>query len=284
MAKKIKLSRKQIKQPDEFITWTERALEWAEENVWLLTGGIAGIIIVLLLGQGVRYWLSESDQAPRRDLSEAVAMMNRRVMANDENLIPGMNTQAFRTEREKFESTVAGFSKVINNHPGTVEAQTALLYLARSKERLEQYEQAISDYESFLQTDIAQKEQGFRNSALMGLGRSYYLMGEYEKAIDNYEKLAQGESPFASEALLGMARANARMGNMEKAKELLQSLKEVDKDLWSAQPANFLATYWEDHIDEDEKAAEGGGNVDLDMDMDLDLDLAPLGEESVTEE
>ncbi len=277
MAKKIKISRKQIKQPDEFITWSERVIEWAEENVWLVTGAVALVIVVFLLGQGAAYWLSGRSDAPKRALAEAVEISNQPVSADEQVFPADLGGERFSSEKEKHDAAARVFAEVAREYKGTVEGGMATLYLARSRERAGDHDRAIENYNEFLKTPLAQKQEALKHSAYMGLARTRHLKGEYQEAQQYFDKVIEADSPYKADALLEGARNLEALDRHEEARAMLDKLSEDYPKSYLSLNASFLPDYWEQKREQVKKEAE----LELIKDMGVDLGA---GSEPGTEE
>jgi len=254
MAKKIKISRKKLRQPDEFLTWTETAWEWAENHVWEVLGAGIAVVAVLLLAQGIGLWIKTRDQAPKSSMADALDIMRRPVESRTDDLFLTRNT--FRSETEKYESMAAAFADITTMYPGTPEANLSMLYLAIAREELEKYELAIESYSNFLDSELGEADSEIKWTALMGLARCYYSTSKYEQALEKARQVIEAGSAFTPDALILTARIYEKTGEREKA---LQALEEVEKeyaDTWIARSVNFLPDYWRKQEEEKELRLE----------------------------
>lgn len=245
MAKKIKISRKQIRQPDEFLSWSEQAWEWAEEHVWELMGAIAVGIVLILLVQGVAVWVRGKSDAPARTLAEAQLILRKPVNPQtDDNIIPGMD-QGFNSEQDKLESAAASFEKVVKDYPDTTEGSLAILYLATTYENMEQYDKAFDYYSKFQATKVASLQPELQNAALMGKARCLHQQGDFDAETQILDKIIAADSIFTVDAKIALARIKAtRRDDPEAATQILEDLKKDHPDSWTARDARFLPGFW----------------------------------------
>src|SRR5262245_44912557 len=106
MATTKRIGRKELKEPDEFLTLTQQALEYAKQHEREVTIASIAIAVVLVLVFGVRWyrgWQHDKAEAAfgaaRRDFSAA-----------------------------RFETAVTGFDRVSREFPGTAFGPLALAY------------------------------------------------------------------------------------------------------------------------------------------------------------
>ena len=108
MAKGIQ--RRQLKEPDEFLTLSRRFLEYARHHEREVTLAVLGIAVVVGLALGVRWYRSWQESnaeaafgAARHDFTEL-----------------------------KFDSAAEGFRRVVSTWPATSHSHLALVYLGNS--------------------------------------------------------------------------------------------------------------------------------------------------------
>jgi len=275
MAKKIKLTRKQIKQPDEFIDKSEKLWDWAEENVNLLVLIIVGGILLLLLIRLGATGLSSRSDAPLDKLSEAISILEAPAGIESAMSMPGMS-RGYATEQEKYESAANSFQAIVDEYGGTRQGSIAILYLANSKEKLASYDEAISLYQDYLDSKIASLEPSTAEAAKMGSARCNFLSGNYKQALENYSQLVESESFFKAEAMIGMARSRAMMGEFDKSSEVMAKLRSEFPKTWSAQPSDFLAKYWQEKKLLNEKVVEDESSSSVSLEKSFEED-GPTG-------
>ncbi len=271
MAKKIKISRKQLKKPDEFLTRSERAWDWAEEHVWEIAGAVAAVAVLFLLAQGVVYWLRQRAEEPKIAMAEALEIMKKPVMEGQEEIIPGIDA-GFMSEDEKYEAAVHAFGVVIKEHPETVQSRLAFFYLGRAYENLGRYDEAISSYQSFLDTEIADRKSSLNHSAILGVGRSLYSLGKYDEALEKFELIIESDSAFKPEAMNYAARCYKEKNELEKAAVMLKRLKDEYRDHWIARPSDFLVKYWREHQTFDAQGFESSDQKSMELEEEFILE------------
>jgi len=247
MPKKIKLTRKQIKKPDEFLTFSEKVWNWAEEHIWTIVGVIAVIVVGLFALRLVSSWYEISQDAPRRTLAQAEEVFNASVGEGQDQLtmaMMGNQKPEYDTYHEKYEKAIESFQKVVSTYPDTTEAQLANLYLGVSHEQLGNYREALDFYNKFLGTPAADKNEVLHDSARMGIARSHFEKKDYKESLNYLEKLAKENSSYKNDALLLMARCYHQQGKEDKVAEVLDKIEQKDTTARIAQTAPYLQAYW----------------------------------------
>ncbi len=245
MAKKIKMSRKQIKQPDEFISFGERAYEWLEENFLTAAAAIAGIIaLVLIIQFSVKSIKARSDK-PAEEFAAAMEIINARVIEEDPGYFPG-SVNSYRSEKDKHDALVETLGTFVDSEKNSTEGQMGLFYLASSYEKVEEYDKAIDYYKRFSDSKLANTaDPGFKNAAIDGMARCLYRKGDLDGALAKYNELIGSDSGFQADAYLNKARILFKKGDTEAAQKTLDEMGKSLPDSWMSNPREYLVSYWE---------------------------------------
>lgn len=209
MAAKRKITRKEIKEPDEFITLWSRILAFAVAHKREALYGMVGFLFVVLLLSAWRAYSRNQEARASALLCEA-----------QEALSPKSGSAVAEPEAERAVSTL---ENLLSTYPRTRSAQTGRLMLADLKYRQGDYEKAMEIYRSYL-------DRGHRTAELTGLaweGIAYCQegQGKYEEAIASYRKAAETQpSYYPGWALLGLGRCLEKTGKAEEAEEVYRKL------------------------------------------------------------
>jgi tetratricopeptide (TPR) repeat protein len=200
---KRRITKKQLREPDEFITVGAKAMKYTMAHLTYIGLGVlllAAIIVALVL------W--RQHQAASEDM--AFTLLGRGI--------------ALYQQEEKREEALPLFTELINDYPGTTAGKVALLYRGRSYMLQQDYDQAIEDFTLFLKRS---SQPFLRVIALNALGNSYSAKGEYQQAIDNFQRvIASGDEWLKPYVLLQMGMCWEKLGEKKKAVEAYQeSLK-----------------------------------------------------------
>jgi tetratricopeptide (TPR) repeat protein len=201
---KHRVTKKQLKAPDEFISWGSKAMQYAMAHLTYIVLGVlllATIIVALVL------W--RQHQAASEEM--AFTLLGRGI--------------ALYQQEKKQEEALPIFSELIKDYPRTRGGEVALLYRGRSYMLQGDYDQAIADFELFLK----RSSQAFlRGIALNALGSSYSAKGEYQKAIDNFQQVIDsGDEWLRPYVLLQMGMCWEKLGEKKKAAEAYQESLEL---------------------------------------------------------
>jgi len=209
---KKRYTRKQLKQPDEFITASMKAWEWVGQRI---KGAIATVVVVLLVVGAVSLWR----QRANRHAKVATEALGRGLEIYNQTVFPGADKlpkredglPRFSTRKAKLEAAIKAFSKVIAAHQGGGVVYLAQLMRAGTYYDLGQYDKAGKDYEAYL-SKVGTSQPRFRRTALEGLAYSYEARKAWDQALSTLAKLEKkGEQRF--DALYHEGRVLAAKGD-----------------------------------------------------------------------
>jgi tetratricopeptide (TPR) repeat protein len=223
MAQKLKITKKMLKEPDEFISLSQRAFFFIDHHLKQIAIGGS---IVLVLGVAIflfYMWKNKQQDDANRRFALAVGAYQK---------TSSLFREAGSADNDK--ETLEKFDEVAAKFPGTSSGRLALLYVGNIHLKSGDYEKAIKAYESFLEREG--KEKMYRAFALEGLGYAYEGKKDFEKALAAYQKVtAMGEGFDRTSAYFSMGRCNEKLG---KNKEALENYRTYLKLSPKSQMAN----------------------------------------------
>jgi len=216
MATADRISRKAIRQPDEFQELTVRATTWLRENQSAVIGATSAIAIVLA----------------------AIAVVNWN--SSRQNAAAAIRFDAARQalEASNYTGAATDFESLAQDAPRTPAGRLAMLYRGHALSRQPDPAGAAAAYTEYLAASPA--TDYLRQEALLGLARAKEAQSDAAGALDAYRQAADAAGPFRTAARLGQARLMEASGDAAGAKALYTELHQaVDLD-----PATrmFLAT------------------------------------------
>lgn len=216
MTKTKKIIKKKLKEPDEFISFTEKTYQFiAHHSKSIAMGGIIVLLLVLSLFFYQR-WEAKNEGQASQFFNLAVETYQMVSAPSREGLI------------QEYKNILGKFNEVIEKFPRTSYGQLSVLYQGNLHLRLGDFEEAIQSYNRFLQR--AGKEKLYRSFALEGLGYSFEGKKDYEKAISAYQKILEiGEDFQKGNAYLGMGRCYEKLGKNKEALEQYRSFLKISQ-------------------------------------------------------
>jgi hypothetical protein len=189
---KKRISRRDIRQPDQFMVKTGRLMELCRAYRRQLI--IAGIAIGLVLG-GIA---ARELYATNRNNKARVAY-NRALDAY---------------EAGRFQDALAAFRKVVS-YGSTPHGELAGLYIGNAQLALGQSKEAIKGLQNLTNRIAPGTLTG--QLALLTLALAQEMDNSCDAALGSLEQVVGGSGPFRQEALLAKARCSARVGEVDNA-------------------------------------------------------------------
>ena len=213
MAKKTKITKKQLREPDEFITVTQRAYQFIAQHLKRIATGAVVVIVLLLAIFFYLKWEEQKEEKADRELNLAAATYQRVASPYGE------------ISQTDYKNVLTKFDEVISKFPRTSAGKLSLLYKGNICLRLGEMEGAIEAYQAFL--DKGGKEKLYRSLAMEGLGYAYEGKKDYQKALESYQKVVEmGDGIPLADTYLNMGRCYEKLG---KTKEALESYRNFVK-------------------------------------------------------
>ena len=209
MAVKKKIIKKKLKEPDEFLSFTDHAFRFISRHYKRIITGV--VILGVLLAAFFLFQKWEEKKEAEAYLPFSAAL----------ELYQMLNSPYREGSPSDYKSLMEKFDEVITKFPRTSSGKLSLLYKGNLHLKLEEFDDAIKAYETFLQK--AGKEKFYRLLAMEGLGYAHEGKKEYEKAVEAYERMLEmGEGLQVANAYLSKGRCYEKLG---KKKEALESYK-----------------------------------------------------------
>ncbi len=209
--------KKLLKEPDEFISTTMRAMLWLKRNSRLV--GSSALILVVI---GIAIWgwgvYQNRREAQAQELfSQAYKIYTRALEASEESTSRGLMNQA----AEKFLSTVKEF-------PGTRAAWMATLYRGRADYNLGRYDEAIKEFRGAVDSVPKGDDGTLKGLSLQGLAQAYVAKGECDKAVELLRDLRnQARGAFGTVADWELGKCYEVQGKIQEAISVYQALSAI---------------------------------------------------------
>lgn len=213
MAEK-KISRKELlKEPDEFLSTSARALQFFQDNPKIIYIAATAFIVIILAGIGIYGYMEKQRLASHTAFNEAYRQYQEAVTSTE--AVPD----------EKWKSILAEFEKVYENYGSRPAGEKALLYSGHILYKMGDYEAALDKYDGMKTTGLVEK--GLGELAMYHKAMTLIAMKRYEPAVlilDEFSK--NNDSPYRREAYASIAQIYEAMG---KNKEAVQTYKQYLK-------------------------------------------------------
>ncbi len=167
--------KKELREPDEFISLTTHALEFLKAHEKEVTIAVIGGLVVAAVVFGIRTY-----KGWQEDRAEASFSAARRDF--------GIH---------RYDTAATGFAKVAAQYAGTRSGRLALVFLGNSYAELGKDDDATKAFRDALAVD---SDPLLRQAALYNLGLLELKKGDKKAAVDDLSKAAEIEGPLRSAA------------------------------------------------------------------------------------
>ena len=207
MAEKARLTRRDLKGPDEFITSFGRAVDWCKENRTKVAAGAIGVVVVVALALGTRAYLQREEN---KSALELWPMLNRAQALLQAP--PGADPAQLATVEQFLQGHVG-------RHPDTRSTVYSLYYLGSISFSRGNYDLAITQFRAGIATG---KEAGVLRYLLrQAIASSLEAKGDFEAAAAAYRDAgAVAEAAMKTHSRLGEARVLGLAGKKTEAAAL----------------------------------------------------------------
>jgi tetratricopeptide (TPR) repeat protein len=224
MVKGAKITKKKLKEPDEFITLTQRAIIFIEDHSKKILIG-TGVLVVILAFIFFQIWNQKKKEAEASQKLSVAMETYQKVSSPYREGSPS-----------EYKGALGDFDEVIKKFPGTSAETFSLVYKGNIHLKLGEFDEAIKAYQTFLEK--VGKEKFYRVFALEGLGYAYEGKKDYGKAAEAYQQMVGlGETFLSGNAYLSLGRCYEKLG---KNAEALQNYKAYLKTSKSAETNNTV--------------------------------------------
>jgi predicted negative regulator of RcsB-dependent stress response len=244
VARTQKIRRKDLRQPDEFITLSRRVAAYAEENrttVLLVVGAIVTVLLAV-----VAYGAARAS----REAGAARAYGQAHVLLAD----------------HKYAEAATAFQQVAESYGSTTYGRLAQLQQANALLLGDRPAEAAQAYQAFL--DAGAPTDYLRQLALTRLGQAQEKNGKPAEAQAAFAVASDLGGPFGDEALLGQAGLAEQAADSTRARALYEQFLEKypTSNLRAIVTSRLVALGWSPPADSTEASATSAGAVALDVD------------------
>ncbi len=218
-----KVNRKRLlKEPDEFLTFSARMIEFFQQNRKAVVGGVLAALLVLVASIGLMTYLKRQAEAA----FDLLAKIERNYAAS----------RAKADAKEALATVEQDLKRLVKEHGGRTAGRLGtylygawLLEAGRTEPAIEKYQQVLKDLERY---------PGFRQIILSGLGHAWEQEQQWDKALSFYKKVKEADTWLMDDmALFQMGRLYEQIGKKEEGRKAFRQLVQEYPDSLYAGPA-----------------------------------------------
>ncbi len=224
MSKSTELSRKEIKQPDQFQVAAGEAASWltGHRRQSVIAGG--ALVVALIASLAILGYRDRRSAGAAALLSEVYRIAGAEISAVP---LPGLPGPFFPSDAARQRAVAQAAERVLTEYPGSSQAVLAALARGDAALRLGEFDAAATAYQLYLST--ARRGDSFRFSALEGLALAAEGKGDEAAALSGWTRLGAEAPAHADRADLERARLLAASGKVDEARTLLESFSDAHR-------------------------------------------------------
>jgi tetratricopeptide (TPR) repeat protein len=209
MATKKKTRKQLLKEPDEFISFTAKAITFVTGHQKQISYILCAIVAIALILFGYRFFAQRAE-------TKAFTLLGQTQSKYDTLKETSSETAAYSQVSEAFQN-------IIKKYGGNAAGKIARVIYANISYDAAQYEKAIALYKQSL-SDF--KDDKFvYNMILSDLGYAYQRVEDGQNAAAYFEKAAAAkDSPICEEALFNLGLMYEKSGETAKSQKTLQEI------------------------------------------------------------
>lgn len=209
MAAKYKSRKELLKKPDEFITFTGKAIAIARDYQNQITYTLLAFVAIGLIFLGYRFFAQRAE-------TKAFSMLQKTQSAYETQKATSSSEEAYNTISQAFQD-------IIKKYGGNAGGKLARVIYANISYEAGQYEKAITLYKQSL--NDFQDDKAVNNLILNSLGHAYQQMKDTQNAAVYFERAAAQTDSFVREdALFNLGWVYQNMGQADKSRQTLQQI------------------------------------------------------------
>lgn len=224
MSKNAELTRKDMKEPDQFQVAAGEAASWLtghRRQSILVGGAVVVVLVAAIVISGLR---ERSAQASGGALAAVYKAAGAEISAVP---LPGVPGPFFASDAERQKAVLDAAAKALAEHGSSRAGALAALAKGDAHLKLGEWDAAAAAYQTYLSS--APKDDSFRFGALEGLALVEEGKGNGEGALAAYARLGTEVPGLSDRADLAKARLLAAAGKKDEARKLLAGFAEAHK-------------------------------------------------------
>lgn len=200
MAGRRKITRKELKEPDEFLTFADRALRYIANNRNRFIAIVGVLALVVVSSVGAMYYFSWQKANAATALERALVKL-----------------RASPDEGSELDKAGEMLADVATEYSGYKSADYANYYLGNLFYKRKEYNKAVEHYRKTLKR-AGESREALYEMARMGIGYSYEASGDCAQAIDFFKKITAADGTLLKDqAYISLARCYEATGSYQEA-------------------------------------------------------------------
>jgi tetratricopeptide (TPR) repeat protein len=222
-------TRKQLRQPDEFVSFWTRVYEFLRASAGPILIGVGVGLVAVIVSVALTSHMQRVSAEASRQLSRIMRMYATDLATDDDaakKAQPDDDVPRFKTADERRKATLSELDSYLTQNRTKGPVREAELFRAGVLYDAGQYDEAVRAYGEFLAE--SGNDQRLRFLAREGRGYSYEAKGKFDDALGEFGKLEGETDLYKDRAQYHQARILEKKGDVAGAQKLLKAI--LDKN------------------------------------------------------
>lgn len=206
MAKKRVTRKALLKEPDEFMTFTGKLIQFVRTYQQYILYGTGALVLIVLVFSGFRYYRGWQGDRAYASLEKAIAAY-----------------KATGAEEKDLPAAKQNFETVVDKYAGYSGGKIARVLYANICYELGDYDSAIEAYTKALEEYVSQPS--LKTFIQSSIGYAYQAKQNYQAAADQFEAMVSDPAVYMKdEALFNLGILYAKLGRMDESRKAFQKI------------------------------------------------------------
>jgi predicted negative regulator of RcsB-dependent stress response len=206
-----RLTRKEIKQPDQFVSSTAQIADWVAAHLRHVLYAGLGVLVIIGLAIGWSAWQRHRQQKAEALLYGVVKLLNASENASDGQV----------AEKPDVERAMQQLHMITRDYRGTRASALAYWYLGHLYFERGAYTEALASYEQTRRLLVHDNQRLIPALITLNIGYAQEASGNCDEAIVSFDQVLQSSAEWLrGETFLGMGRCYESTDAAEKAMTL----------------------------------------------------------------
>lgn len=217
-----KITKKDLKAPDEFVTLAGQVARWSGENYKALVSVSVACVVLVLAVFGWQWYAESNTERASKAFADAVQILDAPVTKDGAPDVPKPEG-SYSSDADKYKAALYNFETVKKDYSGSPTASLAIFFSGLCALKVGEGDRALQTFKEYLDRE---GPSGTLSAFALGLmAEAYEAKGELDRAKETYRRMT--EEPFKANRMTGLyhlARIEQKTGEPMKAAELFSSL------------------------------------------------------------
>ena len=212
---KGRITRKDLKKPDEFILFTTKAYHWAINHQMEIFYGLIGLFVAVITVVLIQNYRVKVESKASNILFEAYSSM--------EEALKKKGSADAKEFDDLLKKAYENYDLLIKKYPSSKTASVGHFYKGNLLFEEGKYKEALENYQSAFKS--LKGDERTKGAILMSIGYTFESLGDYKGAVSNFKDAASLNSTVRKDIIYyKMAECYSKLNQAEEAKKYFKMI------------------------------------------------------------